>query len=281
MSAAVLEDFLRKVADAEGMLSFANYREVADRFSLSYGEVERVILESGFFPLRYQRQRALFGNLNQLRLLKAKVAIVGCGGLGGAIFEMLIRLGVGHLLVIDPDFFVESNLNRQFLATLGSLGRNKVEVALERGKEVNPALNIDILNQVFQSAEGELMLSSCDLVFDALDSISARLELARLCSRHNLILIHGAVAGWYGQTATIVPGSEKMTQIYPESSSDSSEQDSTSGVETELGNLVPTINMVASLQVAAGLKYLFKSDFEGQLMGCFVDLSGPELELLI
>ena len=280
MPPEALVDFLKKAADAEGLLSLSAYREAADEFSVTYNEIERIILENGLFPLRYQRQRVLLNSLNQLRLLKAKVAIVGCGGLGGSIFEMLIRLGVGHLLVIDPDFFVESNLNRQLLATPGNLGCYKVEVAQERGKIVNPVVHIETLNQVFQSTEGRRRIAGCDLVFDALDSIPARLELAELCLEDDLMLIHGAVAGWYGQMVPVAPGSQKMALIYPESSLNNPDYISESGVETLVDNLAPVVNTVAALQVVAGLKYLFDSDPDGRLPGCFIDLSEFELESL-
>jgi len=76
---------------------------------------------------------------------------------------MLVRLGVGNLLVIDPDFFVESNLNRQLLATTGTLGCYKAEVASERGKIINPVVMIEALNQSFQNDRGAQSLISCDL----------------------------------------------------------------------------------------------------------------------
>ena len=275
-----LKNYLIKLADTEGLLPLSAYKEIKGKFSLTDKDIEKVILENGFFPKRYQRQRAVFGNLQQLRLLQARVAIVGCGGLGGSIFEMLVRLGVGHLLVIDPDFFVESNLNRQSLATSANLGRDKVEVAAEWGRLVNPVIDIEPLNQVFQSSEAEDRLSTCDLVFDALDSIPARLELALLCDRYNLMLIHGAVAGWYGQAALVPPGSAKMTRFYPHASVSDAGHNRASGIESAIDNLVPTVNAVAALQVSLGLKYLFNRDPDESSAGCFIDLSELELELL-
>jgi len=272
-----LKDYLLKLADSDGLLPLSAYKKAAENFSLTYKDIEKIVLENGLFPKRYQRQRAIFGNIQQLCLLRARVAIIGCGGLGGSIFEMLVRIGVGHLLVIDPDFFVESNLNRQSLATSTNLGRTKVEVAAEWGRLVNPVTHIEALNQVFQSSEAEARLSTCDLVFDALDSIPSRLELALLCDRHKLMLIHGAVAGWYGQAAPIVPGSAQMTRIYPDVSGTG--DNPASRIETAIGNLAPTVNAVAALQVAAGLKYLFASDLDESSAGCFIDLSEPELEL--
>jgi len=288
VSAAALVEFIRKAADNDGFLPLSAYKNIAARFLITYNEIEKVTLESGFFPLRFQRQRNLLGSACQLRLLNAKIAIVGCGGLGGSVFEMLLRLGVGHLLVIDPDFFCESNLNRQLLATTANLGCYKVDVALERGQLVNPVAEIETVNQVFQSSAGKARLASCDLVFDALDSVSARLELAQLCTRNNLMLIHGAVAGWSGQMAPVIPGSEKMAQIYPESYPENSAAAPVAELKALVDNIAPTVNAVEALQVVAAIQYLCDAGFNSgsdlrfgdKLTGCFIDLTGPELELL-
>ena len=187
---------------------------------------------------------------------------------------MLVRLGVGNLLVIDPDFFVESNLNRQLLATTETLGRYKAEVARERGGIINPGVTIEALNQSFQSERGSQSLASCDLVFDALDSIPLRLQLAELCSSLDLLLIHGAVAGWYGQVAIVPPASETMARIYQRSELESQ----LTGHKESAGNLSPTVNVVAALQVAAGLAHLLDGEQKNWSAGCFLDLLGPELE---
>ena len=265
-----LVTFLKATVVEDDLISLAVYKRAAHKFSLTFKEIEKIALENGFFPLRYQRQRNLFASQGQLRLLKSRVAVIGCGGLGGYIFEMLVRLGVGNLLVIDPDFFVESNLNRQLLATTATLGCYKAEVARERGVIINPVVTIEALNQSFQSARGVQSLASCDLVFDALDSISLRLQLAEICSSHDLFLVHGAVAGWYGQVALVPPASGIMARLYPEVKR--------SGLEEVVGNLSPTVNAVAALQVAVGLRHLLDEQPQNCLAGCFLDLLGPELE---
>ncbi len=267
-------EFLKAAAVEGDLISLTVYERAARKFSLTFREIEELILKNGLFPLRYQRQRSLLADQGQLRLLRSRVAVVGCGGLGGYIFEMLVRLGVGCLLVIDPDFFVESNLNRQILATTTTLGCCKAEVAKERGSIVNPVVTVETLNQSFQSERGIQSLASCDLVFDALDSIPSRLQLAELCSFHNLFLIHGAVDGWYGQVAPIAPASETMAQIYPRAAP----KVPSTGLEKPVGNLSPTVNAVAALQVSAGLAQLLETQAKNWSAGCFLDLLGPELE---
>ena len=274
LSDSLLVAFLKAAAVEGDLIPLAAYERAASKYSVSFKEIEETILKNGLFPLRYQRQRKLLATWGQQRLLQSRIAVVGCGGLGGYIVEMLVRLGVGNLLVIDPDFFVESNLNRQLLATTETLGRYKAEVARERGGIINPVVTIEALNQSFQSERGSQFLASCDLVFDALDSIPLRLQLAELCSSLDLLLIHGAVAGWYGQVAVVPPASETMARIYQRSEPESQ----LAGHKESAGNLPPTVNVVAALQVAAGLSYLLDGEQKNWSAGCFLDLLGPELE---
>lgn len=273
-SDTLLVAFLKAAAVEDDLIPLSAYEEAAQKFAVTFKEIETIVLENGLFPLRYLRQRKLLAIWGQQRLLQSRVAVIGCGGLGGSIVEMLVRLGVGNLLVIDPDFFVESNLNRQLLATTATLGRYKAEVASERCAIINPMVTLEALNQSFQSENGIQSLASCDLVFDALDSIPLRLELAEICSSLDLFLIHGAVAGWYGQTALVPPASGTMARIYqrtePESQAD--------GFEGSIGNLSPTVNVIAALQVAAGLSHLLDGEQKSSSAGCFVDLLIPELE---
>ncbi len=275
MLEADLVAFLKTVVVKDNLIPLAAYESAADKFSVTFTKIEEIALVNGFYPMRYQRQRNLIRGRGQLQLLKSRVAVVGCGGLGGHIFEMLVRLGVGNLVVIDPDFFVESNLNRQLLATVATLGRYKVEVARERGEMINPVVAVEVLSQSFQSDRGAQLLSSCDLVFDALDSIPLRLQLADLCSSFEIVLIHGAVAGWYGQVAPVPPASGIMGQIYQNSGLESQN----GRVAEEGGNLAPTVNLVAALEVATGLPYLLDDYQKKWSPGCFVDLLVPELEL--
>ncbi len=265
MADAALRDFLRREADAKGLVSLMACRRAADRFSLSFPEVEEFLLENGFFPRRYERQRELFRAEGQLRLLRARVAVIGCGGLGGALFEILVRLGVGRILAVDPDICSESNLNRQVLVTLENLGRAKVEAAAERAAKLNPAVRVGTVALPFQDPAVEPHLAACNLVFDALDMISGRLTLARLCRRLGLFLVHGAVEGWYGQVASVPASREILERIYAVAADGPASR-----------SMAAAVNAIAALQAARGLRFLLGEDFAST--GTFLDLSGPELE---
>jgi molybdopterin/thiamine biosynthesis adenylyltransferase len=276
--------FLKTASTKEGLVGLPAVRAAAERFSLSLFEVETFLLENGLCPLRYQRQRQLFKASGQLRLLRSRVGLGGCGGLGGMIFELLVRAGVGSITVVDPDTFSETNLNRQLLCTLDNLGFPKVEAARERARSLNPAVEVIPLAVPFQDPAAGSRLASCELIFDGLDTIPARFELARLCSDADLYLVHGAVAGWCGQVAMIPAAGSRLAELYPSGE--------VSAAFPETGNLAPTVAAIAALQVAAGLRFLLfgrpldnAGDNAGDdvgddaaAAGAFLDLAVPELE---
>jgi molybdopterin/thiamine biosynthesis adenylyltransferase len=185
----------------------------------------------------------------QLRLFRSRVAVIGCGGLGGYVIEELARLGVGQIVAVDPDVFEEHNLNRQLFATPGNLGSAKVEAAAARLSVINPAVSLTPLREAFGTGNGAAILKECHAAVDALDSIQARLQLADACEAEGIPLIHGAIGGWYGQVAVQFPGDESLRKIFQGWVEGK-------GIERELGNPAFTPAVVASLQVAETVKIL-------------------------
>lgn len=243
-----LRTFLKESAEGD-LLSWQRQLAAAERFGLSLAEVERAILEMGLLPARYQRNRRMISTQQQLQLFRGKVAVIGCGGLGGYILEELARLGVGHIVAIDPDIFEENNLNRQLLSSPEKLGRAKVEVALERVREINPAVTLKPVKEFFTKTNGRLLLEGLDCVADAVDNVQGRLELAEVCSELGIPLVHGAIAGWYGHVATAYPGEDAVRKIYRHWTGGK-------GVEQQLGNPSFTPAVAASLEVAEVCKVL-------------------------
>ena len=238
------------MAHAQGdLIPWSVQVAAADRFHRTIGSVEEAALELGWMPARYQRNRRTISIAEQLTLFRSRVVIVGAGGLGGYVIEELARLGVGTLVVADYDTFEEHNLNRQLLATLANLGAPKVEAAVERVGAINPAVRLVPLRSTFSRENGAELLSGADAAVDALDTVTARVDLARACREHGVPMVHGAIAGWYGQMATQMPGEDITPFIYPPGSEPK-------GVETKLGNPSFTPAVVASLQVAEVCKIL-------------------------
>lgn len=144
------------------------------------------------------------------------VFVAGCGGLGGYLIEMLLRIGVGEIRAADGDVFEASNLNRQLLSSPLSLGRSKAEAAAERAASVNPDVRFVATAQFVTKENAAELIRGCDAVLDALDNIQARRTLARACAEAGVPLIHGAICGWSAQTAVVMPGDDLIDRIYPE-----------------------------------------------------------------
>lgn len=235
----------------DGLLPFRVQAEAAASSSLHLGDVEKIALENGLLPARYLRNRNMISTEQQLALLQSRVAVFGCGGLGGYIIEELARLGVGHLVVVDPDVFEEHNLNRQLFSSMSLLGEKKVNAALRRVAEINPAVRVRAIDAEVTEENGPAILEKVTVAADGLDSVPARRTLAGLCARLAIPLVHGAIAGWYGHVASQFPGEETLEMLYAR------KQDK--GIETTLGNPSFTPAVIAGLQVAEIVKIVLQT----------------------
>lgn len=197
---------------------------------------------------RYSRNMNMLSPEENASLSKYKVCVVGCGGLGGYIIEMLARLGIGHLTVVDGDVFEETNLNRQLLSDMNSLGKSKALAAKERVNKVNPLINVKAISGKLTEENGLEILIGHDVVVDALDSIDTRLLIQKQTEELNIPLVHGAIAGWYGQVTTIFPGDRTLELLYSNKEK--------RGLEAELGNPSFIPALIASIEVSEVLKIL-------------------------
>jgi molybdopterin/thiamine biosynthesis adenylyltransferase len=244
--------FLQKNAE-NSLLPFPVQQEAGQRFSLHIAEVEEIALSHDLLPARYQRNRAMLSIQQQLLLLQSKVAVFGCGGLGGYIIEELARLGVGRITVVDPDVFEEHNLNRQLLCTRQLLGRKKVDAAAQRVAAINPAVRIQAFDVAFGQVNSAELLQRVTVAADALDNIPIRLELAKACKDQDIPLVHGAIAGWSGHVAVQYPGENILQQLYAGKQTER-------GVEKRLGNPSFTPAVIASLEVAEIVRILLGTE---------------------
>jgi molybdopterin-synthase adenylyltransferase len=221
---------------------------------------------------RYSRNISTLSIEENDSLMNYTVCVVGCGGLGGYIIEMLGRIGIGHLIVVDGDVFEESNLNRQILSDIEALGHKKAQTAKERMLKVNPLVKVDVIAERLTSSNGAGIIRGADVVVDALDSIDSRLTLEKLCEEKNMPLIHGAIAGWYGQVTTILPGDKTLTKFY--------KGKDLIGAEKKLGNPSFTPALVASIQVSEVVKLLIN---RGELLSkkiLLIDLLNQDYEIV-
>ncbi|OGU15141.1 MAG: thiamine biosynthesis protein ThiF [Geobacteraceae bacterium GWC2_53_11] len=259
---------------ADGQLFPWKYQvEASKRFGLTLAQIEEVALERGILPARYQRNRTIISVSDQLTLFRSSVAVIGCGGLGGYVVEELARLGVGKIVVIDPDVFEEHNLNRQLFSSPENLDTAKVEAAARRIGEINPAVTLVPVQTAFSPENGAELLAGCQLAVDALDSIQVRLELAEVCTTLNIPLVHGAIAGWFGHVTTQFPGDDSVQAIYRSWTSGK-------GVEQSLGNPSFTPAVVASLEVAEVCKLLLGRGTPLRGRQAIIDLLSMEMHVI-
>ena len=219
--------------------------------------------------LRYSR------NFNALtpegfeQMRRSRVLVVGCGGLGGCIIELLARAGVGALTVVDGDVFEESNLNRQLLSTEALLGHSKALAAAERVRAINSGVKVRAVAEFLTADNAAALVAGHDLVMDALDNPGARKLLAGACDDAGVPMVHGAICGWFAQVSTILPGSDALQRIYPGGSA-----------STNKTALSFTPSLCASFQAAEGVKLLTgqKPALAGKLL--FVDLRTMDWQIL-
>lgn len=219
---------------------------------------------------RYIRNLGPLTEEECLLLRQRRVFLAGCGGLGGYLLEHLLRAGVGAITVCDGDTIVPSNLNRQLLADMESLGRSKTEAACARAALVNPEAAVEA-RPVFLTADNALgLIAGHDLALDALDSPAARRILASACRQAGIPLVHGAIRGWYAQAAVILPDSGMMEQLYPADAPAAPDQ----------GSLSPTVGLCAAIQAGEAVKLLCgrPSPLAGRLL--WVDLVEQEYQVV-
>ncbi len=253
-------------------IGLAGVRRAARALAKSEREVEIAALRREVIPCRYYRNIASLGTEGQARLLSSTAAVVGAGGLGGLIIELLARIGVGRLILIDGDSFTEDNLNRQLLCREEDIGRKKVERAAERTAEVNSAVEVTA-RPVFLTAENAAgLLFGAEVVIDALDRIPVRILLEKAASRLGVPLVHGAIGGFMGQVSTVRPGEETLSAtVYG-----AREGGSARGIESVLGTPTPTPAVVASLEAMEAVKLLLGRGIPLKNELLYLDLESSE-----
>lgn len=128
-----------------------------------------------------ERTELLFGVEKLEMLRRANVLVVGVGGVGAYAAEMIARAGVGRMTIADADRVSESNINRQLVALHSTIGREKCDILAERLKDINPELQLTVVNRFIKDDETDALLDSdkFDYVVDAIDTLSPKLALIK------------------------------------------------------------------------------------------------------
>jgi molybdopterin/thiamine biosynthesis adenylyltransferase len=230
-------------------LSVKDVVRLSRKYGIGGGRVELSALANDIIPDRYIRNMRTFSIKDQAALLQARVCIVGLGGLGGTVVEILARVGIGALTLIDGDTFEDSNLNRQFLATQSKIGTSKVQAAQERVAAINTSIVTDGYHQFLDKASVTALIRQADVIVDCLDNLKTRFFLEEAAKRQKTPLVSAAIGGTSGQVTAIFPQDRGLALIYgkPEELPDK-------GAEAQLGCLPQVVALVAALQCAQVVK---------------------------
>lgn len=166
---------------------------------------------------RYQRQMLLkdFGKIGQRRLFKAKVLVIGAGGLGCPALQYLAAAGIGTLGIIDHDVVELNNLHRQILYTVADIGQLKADCAAERLRLLNPDITIIPYPLQLTNQNAALIFSKYDLVIDGTDNFPTRYLINDACVLLNIPLVYGAISDNEGQVAILnVAGADGLKVNY-------------------------------------------------------------------
>ena len=208
------------------------------------------------------RQMSIVTRSEQERFKDAKITVIGCGGIGGETIEMLARMGIGELVLVDKDAFDLSNLNRQTLATISDLGLDKSAVAAEKVRLINPYVKVTTFNEHIDQSNIDKVIGDSDIVIDALDNVLTRVIVSRKAKEKGIPYVHGAIHGTLGQITVFLPNEgktyEEMFNL-PSLGKDLNDEtidalkNVTSGVPPVIG---PTPNLIGCLEAFEAYKII-------------------------
>lgn len=144
-----------------------------------------------------ERTLMLVGEAGIGRLASACVGVIGVGGVGGYAAEMIVRAGVGHIIIMDSDTVSVTNKNRQLLALDSTVGRPKCEVLKTRLLDINPELEVTVLQEYLEADMVETALGGyrVDFIVDAIDTLAPKLALIKYCVDHGIPHVSSMGAG--------------------------------------------------------------------------------------
>ncbi|MGB9498955.1 MAG: HesA/MoeB/ThiF family protein [Dissulfuribacterales bacterium] len=279
-----IQDFLnrksKEISDPVGrkvrIISNENALEISGALGCSIRKVYIEALKLGICPHIYLRNRDILSIDEQLKLSESTVAVIGSGGLGGYVIMLLARIGIGRLVVVDYDTFDETNLNRQVLSKVASVGLSKPDEARLTVNSVNPAVEIIPRKEKLDKNNAYEMIKDVDVVVDALDNIEDRLVLARAVKKSGIPLVHGAVAGFDGHVMTIFPEDMDLEKLY---GSENPGEEASERMEKILG--VPSITpcIIGGLEAMEVVKILLKRGKPLRNKMAYIDLENFRFDL--
>jgi len=162
------------------------------------------------------RTKLLIGDEGIERLKNSFAVVCGVGAVGGYALEGLVRAGIGRVRIVDADVFNESNLNRQILATVDTVGRRKADVAAERALSINPDIRVEKMCQLVSSDTiPDILSGNPDIVIDAIDTVEHKCALLRATAEMGLRTFSSMGAALHFETESIHVAPLKRTKVCP------------------------------------------------------------------
>ena len=235
---------------------------------------------------RYARQMQLaeIGEAGQSRLGKARVAVVGAGGLGSPVLQYLVGAGIGQISIFDPDVVEESNLHRQPLYGMPDIGKPKALAARDTLRALNPRVEVSALVGSVGPSTAPEIAAKADLVIDAADSFATSYILSDACLAKGTPLVSASVLGQTGYVGGFCAGAPSLRAVFPE-------LPETGATCATAGVLGPVVGVIGALQAQIATKILLgtqpalgrmiTADLSALQFGGFSFLGSPEPETAI
>ncbi len=145
---------------------------------------------------KFSRTEMLIGNEGMKKLNDAKVAIFGIGGVGSFVCEGLARSGIGNFILVDYDKIDESNINRQLIATVNTIGKYKADLMKERILEINPNANVEVHKEFYMAdSKSDIITEDLSYVVDCVDTIMAKIAIICNCDALDVPVISSMGTG--------------------------------------------------------------------------------------
>lgn len=207
------------------------------------------------------RQLPLVTTEEQEKFKNAVITVIGCGGIGGETIEMLARMGVGELRLVDEDAFDITNLNRQTLSTMSNIGEDKSEIAASKVREINPFVKVTQFSEHVDETNIDKIIGEPNLVIDALDNVLTRVIATRVANSKKIPFIHGAIHGSLGQITVFLPNTKSYEEMF---NLPSCGKELTGDVIEDLKNVTsgtppvfgPTPNLIGCMQAMEAYKII-------------------------
>lgn len=208
---------------------------------------------------KYARQISLdiIGEENQKKLLSKKILIIGLGGTGSAIADLISRIGIKKLILIDRDKIEDTNIHRQILYDYSDINKYKAETAYKKIKKINPDIDIKFYNNTFDASKIDL-IKNVDLVFDGTDNMTTRFIINDACNYFNIPWVFTSANEIYGEIKAIIPDKTSCYACY-----NKEPEELPSCSVTGVLNTLPDI--IGSFAVNLGIKILLNYDVSGDL----------------